>query len=54
MTIIQCLGGWCRSRDKCQHYHAEQIVNINPVERLCGTEEEPEPIKPEAETEVTA
>ena len=40
--IIQCCGGWCRSRDNCAHYLAPAIEGRNPVERLCGPVEEPE------------
>jgi hypothetical protein len=41
-VILQCLGGWCRSRDDCLHYTAPQLKHIMPVERLCGPVEEPE------------
>lgn len=27
-----CMGGWCKAREKCAHYHAEGGVLI---ERLC-------------------
>lgn len=29
----QCMGGWCRKRDYCEHYHASD--NRAPVERMC-------------------
>lgn len=38
--MIPCMGGNCIKRDKCANYYAEGV----PVERLCGIEEEPEPI----------
>lgn len=44
MTIIQCLGGWCQSRNRCAHYHADPLHGRAPIERLCGDTEEPEPI----------
>ena len=44
MILVQCLGGWCRSRHACAHYFAEPLPNRQPVERLCGAEEEPERI----------
>jgi hypothetical protein len=28
-----CLGGWCRLRDNCMHYHAAD--RRMPAERLC-------------------
>jgi hypothetical protein len=40
--IVQCLGGWCSSRDDCNHYHAPLRVGRMPIERLCGPVEEPE------------
>ena len=40
--ILQCLGGWCSSRESCAHYWAEPVPGRMPVERLCGIEEEPE------------
>ena len=42
-----CMGGFCSSRDGCSHYHSKW--RINPVERLCGAKEEPDPIKPPKE-----
>lgn len=44
--IVQCLGGWCSSRDRCVHYIALHTPGRQPVERLCGKVEEPETIKP--------
>lgn len=40
--MISCMGGWCRSREKCAHY-----VTDFPVisERLCGEYEEPESVR---------
>ena len=45
MILTQCMGGWCKQRDKCQHFIAKPIQNRMPVERLCGPTEEPEPLK---------
>ena len=28
-----CMGGWCRLRDHCAHYQAED--RAEPAERLC-------------------
>lgn len=28
-----CMGGWCRIRDKCPHFHARDTSR--PAERLC-------------------
>ena len=36
------MGGWCKNREKCQHYFANHKII---VERLCGEKEEPEPVK---------
>lgn len=44
--ILQCLGGWCRQRQQCQHYFANPLPNREPIERLCGEIEEPELFKP--------
>ena len=44
IDMIACMGGWCASRDKCQHYYVHSKVI---VERLCGKLEEPELVKPE-------
>lgn len=40
--IVACMGGFCRSRDRCAHHHSPSRT---VVERLCdrGTEE-PEPL----------
>ena len=42
--MIQCMGGWCRSRNECAHYVAPPIKGMAPRERLCGEQEQPEPI----------
>jgi len=42
-NLIPCLGGFCKSRDKCLNYLSESVGN--PVERLCGTEDEPELVR---------
>ena len=28
-----CMGGWCKMRDKCRHFHARNSTEI--AERLC-------------------
>lgn len=33
VPVQPCLGGWCRIRDNCPHYHA--AVRLDPAERLC-------------------
>lgn len=33
MTTQACMGGWCRIRERCPHYHAAQTRA--PRERLC-------------------
>ena len=30
--IAACMGGWCKTRDKCPHHFA---VSSTPAERLC-------------------
>lgn len=40
--IIQCMGGFCGSRELCAHYYAGKVPGHEPVERLCGEKEEPE------------
>jgi len=45
--MIACMGGWCASREKCQHYYVHSKVI---VERLCGKLEEPELVKAELKT----
>jgi predicted DNA-binding transcriptional regulator YafY len=45
VLTLQCMGGWCRSRSLCKHYHASRIVGIDPIERLCRLKEEPERIR---------
>jgi hypothetical protein len=43
-NVVACMGGWgCSQRNGCAHYLTEN--RANPVERLCGRIEEPEPIK---------
>lgn len=32
--IAPCQGGWCQSRDKCQHY-VNPNNRHNPADRLC-------------------
>lgn len=39
--IVQCMGGWCGSREKCRHYDALGVIGRQPVERLCGPDDEP-------------
>ena len=41
MNLVPCMGGFCLSREHCQHYHATQSP-LDIVERLCGPVEEPE------------
>lgn len=43
--MIQCMGGFCRSRDSCAHYVAMPTPGMRPSERLCGDVEEPEQIR---------
>lgn len=33
MKVVSCMGGWCRVRESCAHYHAR---SESPAERLCG------------------
>lgn len=40
--MIACMGGWCRSRERCAHYVSDSKVIS---ERLCGDNEEPEPVR---------
>lgn len=48
--LVPCMGGWCRSREKCAHYYT-QSPNM-PAERLCGPQEEPESLlAPQTSTE---
>ena len=39
--LVQCMGGWCKSREGCAHYWSEPIGTHPPSERLCeqGNEE---------------
>lgn len=32
-ATVSCMGGWCRSREVCQHYVTE--FRGRPEERLC-------------------
>lgn len=41
VALVPCMGGWCASREQCQHYHAHGSP-LEVVERLCGAKEEPE------------
>lgn len=44
MTIVACMGGWCRRRNSCQHYHAERSQAVS--ERLCEKgRDEPESMR---------
>ena len=45
MSILQCMGGLCSSRENCAHYHAPKITGHQPSERLCGPTEEPVSVK---------
>lgn len=31
--VSPCMGGWCRMRDKCPNYRADNVAQ--PAERLC-------------------
>ena len=42
--ILQCMGGWCTSREHCAHYHAPKVPLLSPSERLCGAFPSPEPL----------
>ena len=33
--MIQCMGGFCRQRESCAHYHAPQLPGREPAGRLC-------------------
>lgn len=39
MRLTPCMGGFCLSRQSCQHYHAKAFDEIS--ERLCGKDEQP-------------
>ena len=32
-SLVACMGGWCRKREHCAHFHA--IDRSSPSERLC-------------------
>jgi hypothetical protein len=50
VSLVPCMGGWCRERDRCAHHHAP-VVRLPVPERLCPPgEDQPEPIKPARET----
>lgn len=34
MSVVPCMGGWCRKREGCDHYHARSET-LQPAERLC-------------------
>lgn len=36
-ALRQCMGGWCRVRDRCEHYTAPRLPGLEPCERLCET-----------------
>lgn len=41
--IVSCMGGWCRKRDECAHYHSRSRVRS---ERLCERgKDTPDPIR---------
>lgn len=41
--IVACMGGWCRKRDECAHYHSRSRIRS---ERLCERgKDTPEPIR---------
>jgi hypothetical protein len=46
---IQCMGGWCKQRGRCENYWAAATPGREPVERLCGAEDDPDPIKRQQE-----
>lgn len=31
--LTPCMGGWCRKREHCSHYHSP--LRTRPAERLC-------------------
>lgn len=35
VALRQCMGGWCRLRDRCEHYTARPAPGLDPSERLC-------------------
>lgn len=36
-ALRQCMGGWCRLRDRCEYYTAPPAPGLDPSERLCET-----------------
>ncbi len=43
MSVIACMGGWCKKRNHCDHFHARNTAR--PVERLCPHGED-DPMEP--------
>jgi hypothetical protein len=43
VSVVACLGGWCRIREACRHYRAAD--RREPAERLCapGRDGHPKP-----------
>lgn len=39
-TALPCMGGWCKSREKCLRYHSTRL-SAWPEERMCGKVEVP-------------
>ena len=35
MQIPQCMGGWCKQRTVCQHYYADRVRGVEPIQRMC-------------------
>lgn len=51
MKIVQCMGGWCGSRESCAHYHAPPLPGTRPAERLCERGQPEEPVRFNSPTE---
>lgn len=34
--LSQCMGGWCKKRERCAHYEAPMRFGREPIERMCG------------------
>ena len=51
--IVQCMGGWCRSRESCAHYTAPEIPGRPPAERLCERGKE-QPVRRQERGEMLA
>jgi len=46
MSMVQCMGGFCKQRGNCRNYVAPPTAGVDPVERLCQKgQDEPEPIR---------